>query len=76
MYINVIGFTTAFSPQLELGAFAQMPYEAITKERYEEILAGLSSTTPDFLAYLQDADALANVIETPADAFCDACEQP
>lgn len=28
----------SFLPKLELGAYAQMPYEAISKERYEELI--------------------------------------
>lgn len=31
----------SFLPKLELGAYAQMPYEAITKERYEELMKGI-----------------------------------
>lgn len=33
--------TVSFLPMLEKGAFAQMPYEAITRERYEASIAGL-----------------------------------
>ena len=31
----------SFLPRLEYGAYAQMPYEEITKERYEEMLSNL-----------------------------------
>jgi hypothetical protein len=53
-----------------------MPYEAITKDRYTQILASLKSTKPDFLSRLNDGVARGVGVETPADAFCDACEQP
>lgn len=36
----------SFLPRTEMGAFPQMPYEGITEQRYEEIVAGL--TTLDF----------------------------
>lgn len=32
----------SFLPKLEFGAYAQMPYEAITKERYEEMSAKIT----------------------------------
>lgn len=35
----------SFLPKLELGAYAQMPYEAITKEKYLEMKAKLSPVT-------------------------------
>jgi len=31
----------SFLPKIELGAYAQMPYEAITKERYEKLQKGI-----------------------------------
>jgi hypothetical protein len=43
----------SFLPKLELGAYAQMPYEAITKERYEKLAAGITSI--DFNQLAEDS---------------------
>lgn len=37
--------TVSFLPQLEDGAYAQMPYEEITKEEYEEMMKSISVAT-------------------------------
>ncbi len=44
----------SFLPKLELGAYAQMPYEAITKEQYEEKAAKVSRI--DFKAISEDSE--------------------
>ncbi|MEI6021052.1 MAG: fused protease/ribonucleoside-triphosphate reductase [Bacteroidota bacterium] len=43
----------SFLPKLEFGAYAQMPYEAITKERYEEMSAKV--TAVDFNQASEDS---------------------
>ena len=54
----------SFLPKLEGGAYAQMPYEEITKEDYEEKIAGIN---PDVLTSdkLQQREAL-------GDKYCDS----
>ena len=54
----------SFLPKLEGGAYAQMPYEEITKEEYEEKIAGIN---PDVLTSdkLQQREAL-------GDKYCDS----
>jgi ribonucleoside-triphosphate reductase (thioredoxin) len=43
----------SFLPKLEIGAYAQMPYEAITKEQYEKLAAAI--TAIDFMQLTQDS---------------------
>jgi hypothetical protein len=43
----------SFLPKLELGAYAQMPYEAITKEQYETMAAKV--TAIDFKTLSEDS---------------------
>lgn len=45
----------SFLPKLELGAYAQMPYEAITKEKYHILKANI--TEVDFNLLNEDAEA-------------------
>lgn len=50
----------SFLPKIELGAYAQMPYEAITKERYEKLMKGIKPV--DFKGLKEDS---------VAEKFCD-----
>src|SRR5690606_12093250 len=43
----------SFLPKLETGAYAQMPYEAITKERYESLAANIRNI--DFMMLAEDS---------------------
>jgi len=43
----------SFLPKLEAGAYAQMPYEAITKERYEMLAANIRNI--DFMMLAEDS---------------------
>ncbi|MCB0483373.1 MAG: hypothetical protein KDC37_02300, partial [Flavobacteriales bacterium] len=45
----------SFLPKLETGVYAQMPYEAITKERYDEMVKELKPI--DFTEISEDAVA-------------------
>jgi len=45
----------SFLPRMEKGAYAQMPYEAITKEKYEELTKGIK--TLKFKSIAEDAVA-------------------
>jgi ribonucleoside-triphosphate reductase (thioredoxin) len=67
----------SFLPRVAAGAYAQMPYEAITAEQYAERMQGVSPVDFQQLAQQQphSRDASATVEEVP-DKFCDAavCE--
>jgi len=51
----------SFLPRIEQGAYPQMPYQAISKEKYEEMMKAIRKT--DFLEISED---------TVAEKFCDS----
>lgn len=58
----------SFLPTLEIGAYPQMPYEAITEEKYKEMLGNIKS--------LNDVDYTLINHEAEGEKFCgnDTCE--